>query len=59
MTTSDDLKLEFNANQIEKDWMDHQVQSTAAWNNPMTEKEFLEIRLKHWNPEMTLDDSAP
>ena len=45
--------------QIEQDSIDHQNQSTEAWNNPMTEEEFQEIRLKHGNPEMTLDDSAP
>ncbi len=51
--------LSTDTDQIEKDWMEQKDQCTAAWNNPMTEKEFQEIRLRHGNPEMTLDDSAP
>jgi hypothetical protein len=57
--TSDDLKLEFNANQIEQDWMEQKDQCTAAWNSLPTEKELLEERLRYGNPEVIFDDSAP
>ena len=56
--TSTSKTLSPDTNQIEQDWIEEESSCREAWDNPMTEEEFQEIRLRHGNPEMTLDDSA-
>jgi hypothetical protein len=51
--------LSTDTDQIEKDWMEQKDQCTAAWDNPLTEKEIREIRLRYGNPEVIFDDSTP